>query len=46
MNELRDSGGLARVGAWVKSVDGKQLDFDEALRMSFAAAKNIKMYAQ
>lgn len=33
MNELRDSGGLARVGAWVKSVDGKQLDFDEALRL-------------
>lgn len=33
MNELRDTGRLARVGEWVKSIDGKQLDFEEALRL-------------
>lgn len=33
MNELRDTGRLARVGEWARSIDGQQLDFDEALRL-------------
>lgn len=33
MNELRDTGRLAQVGEWVKSIDGNPLDFDEALRL-------------
>lgn len=33
MNELRDTGYLARVGEWARSIDGQELDFGEALRL-------------